>query len=72
LRGDDCPPVREEEMTLKNLIFKKRYVPFIKTSRRYGPNQTRDHRRFIELVTNEASRQYTMEMEILLSAVYPR
>ena len=72
LRGEDRPPMREVEMTLENLIFRKKQFPFIKTLRRYGPNQTRDHSKSIELVTNEASRQYTMEKEILLSATYPR
>jgi hypothetical protein len=73
LRGEDRPPMREVEMTLEILFFRKKQVPFIKTSwSRYGPNPTKDHNKSIELVTNEASRQYTMEKEILLSATYPR
>ncbi|KAG0524556.1 hypothetical protein BDA96_07G221700 [Sorghum bicolor] len=73
LRAEDRPPIREVEMKLENLFFRKRQVPSIKTSWSiYGPNPTKDHNNSIESVSNEASRQYTMEMEILLSAAYPR
>jgi serine/threonine protein kinase len=72
LRGEDRPPMREVEMTLENLILKKRQVLFNKSSWRYDTNQTRDPIRPIEFVGNEASRQYSMEEEILLSATYPR
>ncbi|XP_008666480.1 putative wall-associated receptor kinase-like 16 [Zea mays] len=72
LRGEDRPPMREVEMTLENLILKKRQVLFNKSSWRYDTNQTRDSTRLNEFVSNEASRQYTMEEEILLSATYPR
>jgi hypothetical protein len=49
-------------MILENLIFKKRQLPFNKSSRRYHTNRIRGHIKTIELVGNEASRQYEREM----------
>ncbi|CAL5001378.1 unnamed protein product [Urochloa decumbens] len=69
-KGEDRPTMREVEMTLENLLVKKKRVTCNTTPKRYDQNQTRNHYISIERVTNEASRQYTMEVEILLSAIY--
>lgn len=64
--------MREVEMTLENLLFKKRQIACITTSRTNGEDGTMDHYMSTERANNEASRQYTMEEEILLSASFPR
>ncbi|XP_062192234.1 wall-associated receptor kinase 5-like isoform X2 [Phragmites australis] len=72
LRGEDRPTMRGAEMTLENLLIKKRHVPCNTTPRRNGDGEIVAHYMSIERATKEASRQYTMEEEILLSASYPR
>ncbi|KAL6644586.1 hypothetical protein ACP70R_016194 [Stipagrostis hirtigluma subsp. patula] len=72
LEGEDRPTMREVEMTLENLLVKK-HVPRHTTARRYDAGETvLAHCMSIERITKEASRQYTMEEEVLLSATYPR
>ncbi|CAD6246118.1 unnamed protein product [Miscanthus lutarioriparius] len=71
LKGEDRPTMREVEMTLENLLFKKKHPPCNTSSRRYGQNKN-SYKPMTEQITNEASRQYTMEEEILLSATYAR
>jgi len=88
MRGEDRPTMREVETMLESILVKKKQVPSIATARRQHDEEDRAqvHYMSIELVTNtvggqytmqdmnsrEASRQYTMEEEILLSASYPR
>jgi serine/threonine protein kinase len=64
LKGEDRPTMREVEMMLENLWAKDRVA-----------NNTtpgcRDHIQ-AQRATQEVSRQYTMEEEIMLSARYPR
>jgi serine/threonine protein kinase len=68
LNGDDRPTMRDVEMTLENLRAKKH----AHKSRRQDGDATATLYRSVEGVSNELSRQYTMEEEILLSAWYPR
>jgi serine/threonine protein kinase len=81
LRGEDRPTMRKVEMTLENILVKKKQFPCIITPRRHDEDETpaqfmsiEASRQYImeELNTCEASKQYTMEEEILLSANYPR
>ncbi|XP_066330941.1 LOW QUALITY PROTEIN: wall-associated receptor kinase 3-like [Miscanthus floridulus] len=72
LRGEDRPRTREVDMTLENLLVRKKLVPCIITQRRNNEDGTQVQHMSIESVTNDSSRQYTMEEEILLSASYPR
>jgi hypothetical protein len=65
LKGEDRPTMREVEMTLESLLVKKRQVP-------YNHCETTFHYMSPDEGTKEASRQYTMEEEMLLSASYPR
>ena len=68
LNGEGRPTMREVEMTLENLrISKKHTRQNIATE-----NQTVAPYISFEGFTMEASRQYTMEEEILLSGTYPR
>ncbi|KAJ1276418.1 hypothetical protein BS78_05G213200 [Paspalum vaginatum] len=64
LKGEDRPTMREVELILENLRVK-----------RLAPSSTTpcswDHIP-VQGITKEASRQYTMEEEIMLSARYPR
>jgi hypothetical protein len=64
--------MREVEMKLETLTINKRHVAPHATSRIYGMDQTVDQYMQTEGVIREASRQYTMEEEILMSARYPR
>ena len=68
LKGEDRPTMREVEMTLENLLVKKKQVSWNTTSRKYGDDETMAHWMSTEQVSTEASRQYTIEEEILLSA----
>jgi hypothetical protein len=61
--------MREVEMILENLIVKKKYNG---TKTRNDGNQTVTQYMSIDRDTKDASRQYTMEEEMLLSASYPR
>ncbi|PNT68373.1 hypothetical protein BRADI_3g39680v3 [Brachypodium distachyon] len=68
LKGEDRPTMREVEMKLENLRPTKRHAaPDTASS-----SSTRDHFRAsymsVEVVSKEASRQYTMEEEVLMSA----
>ncbi|CAL5001256.1 unnamed protein product [Urochloa decumbens] len=72
LRGEDRPTMREVELKLENLVVKKKLVPCMTTPNRNDEDEAQVQYMSIEPVTNEASRQYTMEEEILLSACYPR
>jgi len=72
LRGEDRPTMREVEMKLENLSAKQKLVPGITTTRRNDEDEAQVQYMSIEPITNESSRQYTMEEEILLSASYPR
>jgi len=85
LRGEDRPTMREVETTLESILVKKKQVPCI-TTRMHDEVEAPVHYMSIELVSNEsirqhtvkeantseASRQYTMEEEVLLSESYPR
>ncbi|OEL29527.1 Wall-associated receptor kinase 2 [Dichanthelium oligosanthes] len=71
LSGDDRPTMREVEMTLETLLAKKQHAP-CSTTARTNEDETLVQYMPTEQITNEASRQYTMEEEILLSASYPR
>ncbi|RLN13171.1 wall-associated receptor kinase 5-like isoform X1 [Panicum miliaceum] len=64
LKGEDRPTMREVELILENLRVKTHTPSCTEPcSRDHIPAQG---------VTQEASRQYTMEEEIMLSARYPR
>jgi len=70
LRGEDRPAMREVEMALEILLSKKQIPPCNTT-----PRPTEDEtiiQDMPERITNEASRQYSMEEEIILSASYAR
>jgi serine/threonine protein kinase len=70
LRGEDRPTMREVEMTLENLLSKKHIVPCITAPR--TPEDETIIEYMPERITNEASRQYTMEEETFLSTSYAR
>ncbi|CAO2169552.1 unnamed protein product [Urochloa humidicola] len=72
LKGEDRPTMREVEMTLENLLIKKSQVSSNGTQTRNDGNQTMAHYTPTNRNSEEASRQYTMEEEMLLSASYPR
>ncbi|CAO2202410.1 unnamed protein product [Urochloa humidicola] len=72
LKGEDRPTMREVEMTLENLLIKKSQVPCNGTQTRNDGNQTTAPYMLTNRHSKEASRQYTMEEEMLLSASYPR
>jgi serine/threonine protein kinase len=65
LKGEDRPTMREVELILENLRFKTQ-APSYQAPRKFVnvPAQ--------EVITQEVSRQYTMEEEMMLSASYPR
>ncbi|CAL5013440.1 unnamed protein product [Urochloa decumbens] len=69
LKGEDRPTMREVEMALENLLVKKTYNG--KRTRDDG-SQTKAHYTTADRRTKEASRQYTMEEEMQLSASYGR
>jgi serine/threonine protein kinase len=72
LNGEDRPKMREVEMTLENLRYIKKDAHHNTATRRYVNDQTDAPYMSTEGSNVEASRQYTMEEEILLSARYPR
>ncbi|KQJ98873.1 hypothetical protein BRADI_3g39650v3, partial [Brachypodium distachyon] len=72
LMGEDSPTMREVEMTLEYLRATKRHAPHDSASKRHDQDQIETCYMSMEGVTKEASRQYTMEEEILTSARYPR
>jgi len=59
-------------MTIESLLVKKRQVQYNGTPMRTGGDEATTHYMVISRDCSEASRQYTMEEEILLSASYPR
>jgi serine/threonine protein kinase len=65
LKGEDRPTMREVEMTLENLLVKKKHVPCDTSLRdeeivaRWMSNE--------QVSTETSSRQYTMEEDTLLS-----
>ncbi|TVU05274.1 hypothetical protein EJB05_48432, partial [Eragrostis curvula] len=68
LKGEDRPTMREVEMSLENILVKKLQVPCHTTPWRDDDMQIVSHDFSVIHVTEETSRQYTMEEEILLSA----
>ncbi|XP_021321421.1 wall-associated receptor kinase 2 [Sorghum bicolor] len=73
LKGEDRPTMREVEMTLESLLVnKKRLVQYNGTPMSNCGDEATTHYMAIGRDCNEASRQYTMEEEIWLSASYPR
>ncbi|VAI62283.1 hypothetical protein VPH35_113081 [Triticum aestivum] len=72
LKGEERPTMREVEMKLENLRASMSVAPDAAGTRRYDRGQTGSVCMPTEGVVVEASRQYTMEEEILLSARYPR
>ncbi|CAN6381838.1 unnamed protein product [Urochloa humidicola] len=72
LKGEDRPTMREVEMALESLQVKKSQVPYIGTLMRNEGDVTTAHYMSTNEDSEQASRQYTMEEEMLLSASYPR
>ncbi|XP_066326485.1 wall-associated receptor kinase 1-like [Miscanthus floridulus] len=72
LNGEDRPTMREVEMTLENLRTTKKHTRHNIATKRYEKDQTAAPYISFEGLTMEASRQYTMEEEMLLSGTYPR
>ncbi|VAI62270.1 unnamed protein product [Triticum turgidum subsp. durum] len=72
LKGEERPTMREVEMKLGILRVNMRAAPDIAASRRCDGGHGGSLWMPTEGVVVEASRQYTMEEEILLSASYPR
>jgi serine/threonine protein kinase len=70
LKGEDRPTMREVEMTLQTFLVKRRQVA--NTQRSHDADNTMAQYMSIGRANNEASRQYTMEEEMLLSASFPR
>jgi hypothetical protein len=68
LKGEDKPTMREVEMALQNFLDKRRQVANTQTS--HDADNTMAHYMSAERANNEASRQYTMEEE-MLSASFP-
>ncbi|CAL4979408.1 unnamed protein product [Urochloa decumbens] len=72
LKGEDRPTMREVEMALETLLVKKRQLRCNETLMRNGGGETTSHYMSANQDTEQASRQYIMEEEILLSGSYPR
>ena len=72
LKGEERPTMREAEMKLEILRVNMRVAPDTAASRRYDRDQIGSLYMSTEAVIVEASRQYTMEEEILSSGSYPR
>uniref|UniRef100_A0A0D9X9F3 Protein kinase domain-containing protein n=1 Tax=Leersia perrieri TaxID=77586 RepID=A0A0D9X9F3_9ORYZ len=64
LTGDDRPTMREVEMALENLSVKKKRATLGTTSNRYDWDQIAVHYMSAGEITDESTRQYTMEEEI--------
>ena len=69
LKGEDRPTMREVEMRLQNFLVKMRQVS--NTQMSHDADNTMARYMSTERANNEASRQYTMEEEMLLSASFP-
>ena len=72
LKGEERPTMREVEMKLEILRVNMRVAPDTAAPRRYDGGQDGSLWMPAEGVVVEASRQYTMEEEILSSGSYPR
>ncbi|KAL6859026.1 hypothetical protein ACP4OV_018028 [Aristida adscensionis] len=74
LNGEDRPTMRVVEMTLERLRATNRETQHNATPsrRNYARGPTTGHDMTFEGIAVEASRQYSMEEELLLSARYPR
>uniref|UniRef100_M8BYF6 Wall-associated receptor kinase 3 n=1 Tax=Aegilops tauschii TaxID=37682 RepID=M8BYF6_AEGTA len=72
LKGEEQPTMREAEMKLEILRVNMRVAPDTAAPRRYDGGQDGSLWMPAEGVVVEASRQYTIEEEILSSASYPR
>uniref|UniRef100_A0A0A9G1B0 Protein kinase domain-containing protein n=1 Tax=Arundo donax TaxID=35708 RepID=A0A0A9G1B0_ARUDO len=72
MNGEDRPTMREVEMTLENLRVKKQPALRNLSSSRYDGGGIATRYVPVQGIANEASRQYTMEEEMLLSARYGR
>lgn len=68
LKGEDRPTMREVEMTLENLLVKKKHVPCDTSLKVHGDEEIMIRWMSNEQVSTEtSSRQYTMEEDTLLS-----
>lgn len=68
LKGEDRPAMREVEMTLENLLVKKKHVPCDTSLKVHGDEEIVIRWMSNEQVSTEtSSRQYTMEEDTLLS-----
>ncbi|CAL4979358.1 unnamed protein product [Urochloa decumbens] len=65
LKGEDRPTMREVELILENLVAKIMQAPCSRTPRNWDHIPAQG-------VTQEISRQYTMEEEMISSTRYPR
>ncbi|CAL5005452.1 unnamed protein product [Urochloa decumbens] len=83
LEGEDHPTMREVEMALENLQARKKPVLNNMSSKRYDSDQIVAHYKSTEDLlarkdlsngedTEQASRQYTLEEEMVMSARFPR
>ncbi|CAL5013334.1 unnamed protein product [Urochloa decumbens] len=83
LEGEDRPTMREVEMALENLQARKKPVLNNMSSKRYDSDQIVAHYKSTEDLlarkdlsngedTEQASRQYTLEEEMVMSARFPR
>ncbi|BAT06121.1 wall-associated receptor kinase 5 [Oryza sativa Japonica Group] len=72
LKGDDRPTMREVEMALENIRVKKKHATLGTTSNRCDGDQIVCDYLSTRGITDESTRQYTMEEEILSSGTYPR
>uniref|UniRef100_A0A0E0EN43 Protein kinase domain-containing protein n=1 Tax=Oryza meridionalis TaxID=40149 RepID=A0A0E0EN43_9ORYZ len=72
LKGDDRPTMREVEMALENMRVKKKHATLSTTSNRCDGDQIVCDYLSTRGITDESTRQYTMEEEILSSGTYPR
>ncbi|CAD6333672.1 unnamed protein product [Miscanthus lutarioriparius] len=70
LKGEDRPTMREVEMTLQNFLVKRSQVANTQSS--HDADNTMAHYMSTERANNQASRQYTMKENMLLSASFPR
>jgi hypothetical protein len=59
-------------MTLESFLVKKRHIPYNGTPTKNTGHETTVHYMPTNQDTEQASRRYTMEEEMVLSASYPR
>uniref|UniRef100_A0A0E0QKT5 Protein kinase domain-containing protein n=1 Tax=Oryza rufipogon TaxID=4529 RepID=A0A0E0QKT5_ORYRU len=70
LKGDDRPTMREVEMALENMRVKKKHATLGTTSNRCDGDQIVCDYLSTRGITDESTRQYIMEEEILSSVTY--